>query len=159
MKTKLCFLLIVFASALAHAESGTVESVSGGTYQMTTNDFGDSKFTVLSTKLSGLILKSEVSFMKQGTTFVAECAGSSTTDSKGNKVDGTCLVTDSEGDKYKLFFTRSNVVGGSNPGQQNWVGLTGKYIGATAHCTYENKSQVLNSVVYGINPVKCVVTK
>ena len=38
-------------------------------------------------------------------------------------------------------------------------GLTGKYVGASGKCTYENKSQVMNGVVYGINPVKCNVTK
>jgi hypothetical protein len=159
MKKVFSLLLIAFFSAFAHAETGTVESISGGFYQLTTNDFGDSKYTVLVTKLAGTNLKSDVSFIKQGTSFVAECAGSSITDTKGNKVDGTCLVTDSDGDKYKLNFSRSNAIGGNNPGVQSWVGMTGKYVGATGNCTYENKSQVLNGVVYATNAVKCSVSK
>ena len=114
---------------------------------------------IFTVKLAGMVLKSDVSFMKQGKTFVAECAGSTTSDSQGNKVEGTCLVTDFEGDKYKLMFNRSNKLGAANPGVQNWVGMTGKYIGASAKCTYENNSQVLNGVVYAANPVKCSVTK
>ncbi|MFM7698298.1 MAG: hypothetical protein ACKO5X_06650 [Limnohabitans sp.] len=143
----------------ANAETGQVESISGGTYQITANDFGDTRNSVFTTKLAGVVLKSDVSFQKQGSTFIAECGGVSTTDSKGSRAEGTCLVTDSDGDKYKLSFLRANVIGGNNPGTQEWTGLTGKYVGASGKCTYENKSQVLNSVVYGINPVKCNVSK
>lgn len=159
MKKVFCLLLITFLSAFAHAETGTVETISGGPYQITTNDFGDSKHSVIALKLIGMTLKSEVSFIKQGTTFIAECVGNTNSDKNGNRAEGTCIFTDSDGDKYKLNFSRSNVIGGSNPGVQNWVGMTGKFVGATGTCTYENKSQLHNGVVYGINPVRCTVTK
>ena len=157
---KIAFFIFAFSSFCpAFAETGNIESLSQGTYQITTNDFGDSKYSVISTKLTGITLKSEVSFIKAGLLSVSECSGASVSDSKGSKVDGNCLVTDSDGHKYRVNFSRSNTIGGSNPGTQNWVGLTGKYVGVTATCTYENKSQVLNSVIYGSNLVKCNVTK
>lgn len=156
MKQIFILFLGVFFTLTANAESGMVESISGGPYQLTTNDFGDSKHTVFSIKLVGTTLKSDVSFIKVGSTFVAECAGSSASDSKGSKVEGTCLITDGEGDKYKLKFSRANSGSG---GVQTWEGMTGKYVGAKGECTYEHRPQAHNGTVYGINPSKCLVTK
>lgn len=156
MRQIFVLFLGVFFALTVRAESGTVESISGGPYQLTTNDFGDSKHTVFTIKLIGTTLKSDVSFIRAGSTFIAECAGSSASDSKGSKVEGTCLVTDADGDKYKLNFSRANSGGG---GIQTWVGMTGKYVGAKGDCTYEHRPQVHNGTVYGINPSKCAVTK
>lgn len=113
----------------------------------------------ISKKLMGTYLKSEVSFIKAGLTFVAECLGVSSSDGKTPKVEGTCLLIDADGDKYKLNFSRTNASGSSSSGIQNWIGMTGKYIGAKGSCNYENKSQIYNGAIYGINPVKCTVTK
>jgi hypothetical protein len=151
-----CFVLGIVA---AHAETGTVEKLDMGTYSITTNDFGNGKYTVITVKIPGVVSKSDISLFKPGSTIISECLGSSTSDSSGTKAEGTCLSTDADGDKYKVNFSRTNSTGGTNPGTQNWVGLTGKYVGMTASCTYENKSQVLNSVVYGFNNTKCNVTK
>jgi len=156
MRPIFILFLGMFFSQVAFAESGTVESISGGPYQVTTNDFGDSKHTVFTIKLVGTTLKSDVSFIKVGSTFIAECAGSSTADGRGSKVEGTCLVTDGEGDKYKLKFSRANSGTG---GVQNWEGMTGKYVGVKGDCTYEHRPQAHNGTVYGINPAKCLVTK
>ncbi len=156
MRQVVIFFFAICTTLTARAESGAVESISGGLYQVTTNDFGDSKYSVFTIKLIGTTLKSDVSFIKVGSTFIAECTGVSTTDSKGPKVEGTCLVTDADGDKYKLNFARNN---SSNGGVQNWVGLSGKFVGATGNCTYEHRPQVHNGAVYGINPSKCSVTK
>jgi hypothetical protein len=156
MRPIFILFLGMFFSQVAFAESGTVESISGGPYQVTTNDFGDSKHTVFTIKLVGTTLKSDVSFIKVGSTFIAECAGSSTADGRGSKVEGTCLVTDGEGDKYKLKFSRAKSGTG---GVQTWEGMTGKYVGAKGDCTYEHRPQAHNGTVYGINPAKCMVTK
>jgi hypothetical protein len=159
MKKIALLSLCCFFSFSAFAETGSLETISSGTYQITTNDFGDSKSSVIVTKLAGIVTKSDLSFIKAGALIVSECGGASTSDSKGSKVEGTCLSTDADGDKYKINFSRSNTIGGSNPGTQTWVGLTGKYVGMTATCTYENKSQVISAVVYGSNLNKCTVTK
>ena len=156
MRRVFIFFFAMFSALTAQAESGTVESISGGPYQITTNDFGDSKYSVFTIKLIGTTLKSDVSFIKAGSTFIAECSGVSTADSKGPKAEGTCLVTDADGDKYKLSFSRNN---SSNGGVQNWVGLSGKFVGASGNCTYEHRPQAHNGVVYGINPSKCSVKK
>jgi len=153
------FVVAMCVPLSASAESGYVESVSAGTYQITTNDFGDSRYTVITTKVAGITVKSDVSFMKVGGTSISECAASSIADSKGSKVEGTCLTTDSDGDKYKIILSRTNVIGGNNPGTQSWFGLTGKYVGMTGTCTYENRSQVLNGVIYGMNISKCNLTR
>lgn len=159
MKKILVCLVTTLGIFSAYAETGTIESLSTGTYVNTTNDFGSSKYTVITVKLAGVITKSEVSMFKSGSTSVSECLGSSTSDSTGSKVEGTCLSTDADGDKYKIVFTRTNSAGGTNPGTQSWVGLSGKYVGMTAACTYENKTQTQNATLYGYNSVKCKVTK
>ena len=100
MRHVFIFFFAMFSALTAQAESGNVESISGGPYQITTNDFGDSKYSVFTIKLIGTTLKSDVSFIKAGSTFIAECSGVSTADSKGPKAEGTCLVTDADGDKY-----------------------------------------------------------
>jgi len=159
MRQLFVLVFTLFTALTVRAESGSVESISAGFYQITTNDFGDSKYSVFTTKLMGSYLKSEVSFIKVGLTFVSECNGVSTTDGKVPKAEGTCLVVDADGDKFKLNFSRTNTSGSSSSGVQNWVGMTGKYVGVKGTCNYENKSQVYNGSVYGVNPVKCNVTK
>ena len=131
-----CFVLGIVA---AHAETGTVGKLDMGTYSITTNDFGNGKYTVITVKIPGVVSKSDISLFKPGSTIISECLGSSTSDSSGTKAEGTCLATDADGDKYKINFSRTNSTGCTNPGTQNWVGLTGKYVGMTASCTYENK--------------------
>ena len=159
MKKILIIALAVFTVMLAHAESGTTEAFATAPIHVVTNDFGDHKYTIINIKQGGIILKSDVSWVKAGSTFVAECIGVSTSDSKGSQLDGTCLNTDADGDKYKSTFSRTNNQGQMNPGTQIYTGLTGKYLGVTGTCTYENKSQTLNSVPYGFNTVKCDVSK
>jgi hypothetical protein len=159
MKKILIIALAVFTAMLAHAESGTTEAFATAPINMVTNDFGDHKYTIINIKQGGIILKSDLPWIKAGSTFVSECIGVSTSDNKGSQLDGTCLNTDSDGDKYKNTFSRTNNSGQMNPGTQIYTGLTGKYRGVTGTCTYENKAQILNSVVYGFNTVKCDVSK
>ena len=58
MRRVFIFFFAMFSALTAQAESGTVESISGGPYQITTNDFGDSKYSVFTIKLIGTTLKS-----------------------------------------------------------------------------------------------------
>ena len=47
-----CFVLGIVA---AHAETGTVEKLDMGTYSITTNDFGNGKYTVITVKIPGVV--------------------------------------------------------------------------------------------------------
>ena len=61
MRQVVIFFFAICTTLTVQAESGTVESISGGPYQVTTNDFGDSKYSVFTIKLIGTTLKSDVS--------------------------------------------------------------------------------------------------
>lgn len=71
-------------------------------------------------------------------------------------MEGSCLVTDGEGDKYKLKFSRANSGSG---GVQTWEGLTGAYVDVKGNCTCEYRPRTYDGMVHGINPAKCLVTK
>jgi hypothetical protein len=159
MRKILAIAITLFSFSFAFAESGVYEFLGSGPYTFTGNDLGKSKYSVLSVKLATMTLKSDVSFFKVGSTAVSECVGVLTSDSKGNGVDGTCLVTDTDGDKFGLHFQRANNTGQVNPGTETLEGISGKYVGMTGNCTYENKSQTLNGVFYGFNSSKCTVSK
>ena len=117
MKKIALLSLCCFFSFSAFAETGSLETISSGTYQITTNDFGDSKSSVIVTKLAGIVTKSDLSFIKTGALIVSECGGASTSDSKGSKVEGTCLSTDADGDKYKIKDRKSTRLNSSHSQQ------------------------------------------
>jgi len=77
MKKFIALTCFVLGMASVHAETGTVENLSMGTYSTTTNDFGNGKYTVITVKLAGVVLKSDISLFKPGSTIISECLGSS----------------------------------------------------------------------------------
>ncbi len=73
--------------------------------------------------------------------------------------NGTCLSTDSDGDKSRINF----VLGESTPqgfnGTTDVVGLTGKYENVKGTCTFVNIRQALNSTIHLSTMTKCSASK
>ena len=91
---------------LAFAESGTYEGISSGTLSVTTNDFGNNKYSITNTSYTSRILNSTVSFYKVGAISVMQCLGVATVENSKIEGSGTCLSTDSDGDKVRVNFVR-----------------------------------------------------
>ena len=144
---------------LACAESGTYESIAGGTVSTTTNDFGNNKYSITNTSYTGRILKSTVSFYKVGAINVVQCLGISTVENSKNEGSGTCLSTDSDGDKSRVNFVRTESTPQGFNGTLEIVGLTGKFEKVKGTCTYVVVRQVLNSTIHLSNQSKCSVSK
>ena len=144
---------------LACAESGTYESIAGGTVSTTTNDFGNNKYSITNTSYTGRILKSTVSFYKVGSINVSQCLGVATVENSKSANNGTCLSTDSDGDKSRLNFVRGESTPQGFNGTVEIVGLTGKYENVKGTCTYDLVRLVLNSTIHLSNHVKCSVSK
>lgn len=159
MKKILATAIACLSIASVYAESGTFEMQTSGIYNFTTNDFGDSKYTTMSIKITGSVMKSDVSFLKVAALIGADCLGVGIIDSKGTSFSGSCMSIDADGDKFRINFARSNAPGQVNPGTQELIGLTGKFVGMTGKCTYENKQIAVNGVIHAFNLQKCTVFK
>ena len=66
MKKLILTAFVACSMGLAYAESGTYESLSSGTVSVTTNDFGNNKYSITNTSYTSRILNSTVSFYKVG---------------------------------------------------------------------------------------------
>jgi len=64
MKKIILTAFVACTVGFAFAESGTYEGISSGTVSITTNDFGDNKYSINNTIYTHRILKSTVSFFK-----------------------------------------------------------------------------------------------
>ena len=159
MKKIILTAFVACTVGLAFAESGTYEGISGGTVSVTTNDFGDNKYSISNTSYTGRILKSTVSFYKVGSINVSQCLGVATVENSKSAGNGTCLSTDSDGDKSRLNFVRGESTPQGFNGTVEIVGLTGKYENVKGTCTYEAVRLVLNSTIHLSNHVKCSVSK
>ena len=144
---------------LAFAESGTYEGISGGTVSVTTNDFGDNKYSISNTSYTGRIVKSTVSYYKVGSINVTQCLGVATVENSKSAGNGTCLSTDSDGDKSRVNFVRGETTPQGFNGTLEIVGLTGKYENVKGTCTFVNIRQALNSTIHLSTITKCSVTK
>ena len=78
MKKIILTAFVACTVGLAFAESGTYEGISGGTVSVTTNDFGDNKYSISNTSYTGRIVKSTVSYFKVGSISVLQCLGVAT---------------------------------------------------------------------------------
>ena len=144
---------------LACAESGTYESIAGGTVSTTTNDFGNNKYSITNTSYTGRIIKSNVSFYKVGSINVTQCLGVATVENSKSAGNGTCLSTDSVGDKSRINFVRGETTPQGFNGTLEIVGLTGKFENVKGTCTFDVVRHVLNSTIHLSNHVKCSVSK
>ena len=62
MKKILTAIVCLISVTSAVAESGQFETVSGGIVTATTNDYGNSKYSITNVTYSTLVIKSNVSF-------------------------------------------------------------------------------------------------
>ena len=159
MKKIIFTAFVAYTVGLAFAESGTYESIAGGTTSVTTNDFGNNKYSISNTSYTGRIVKSTVSYYKVGSINVTQCLGIATVENSKSASNGTCLSTDSDGDKSRLNFVRGESTPQGFNGTVEIVGLTGKYEKVKGTCTYDLVRLVLNSTIHLSNHVKCSVSK
>ena len=73
--------------------------------------------------------------------------------------NGSCLSTDSDGDKSRLNFVRGESTPQGFNGTVEIVGLTGKFENVKGKCTYVVVRQVLNSTIHLSNQIKCSASK
>jgi len=158
MKKIILTVFVACTVGFAFAESGTYEGLSSGTTTVTTNDFGSNKYSISHTSYTGRILKSTVSYFKVGSISVLQCLGISTLENSKNASNGTCLSTDSDGDKTRVNFVRDEITPQGFNGTIEIVGLTGKYENVKGTCTYVAVRQVLNSTIHLSNQTKCSVS-
>ena len=159
MKKIILTAFVACTVGLAFAESGTYESMAGGITSVTTNDFGNNKYSISHTSYTGRILKSTVSYFKVGSISVVQCLGVATVENSKSVSNGTCLSTDSDGDKSRVNFVRNEITPQGFNGTLEIVGLTGKYENVKGTCTYDLVRLVLNSTIHLSNHVKCSVSK
>ena len=159
MKKLILTVIAACSVGLAFAESGTYESIAGGTVSTTTNDFGNNKYSITNTSYTGRIVKSTVSYYKVGSINVTQCLGVATVENSKSVSNGTCLSTDSEGDKSRINFVRGETTPQGFNGTLEIVGLTGKFENVKGTCTFDVVRHVLNSTIHLSNHVKCSVSK
>ena len=159
MKKLILTVIAAFSVGLAFAESGTYEGISSGTLSVTTNDFGNNKYSITNTSYTSRILNSTVSFYKVGAISVMQCLGVATVENSKNEGSGTCLSTDSDGDKSRVNFVRTESTPQGFNGTLEIVGLTGKFENVKGTCTFDVVRHVLNSTIHLSNHVKCSVSK
>ncbi len=159
MKKIILTAFVACTVGLAFAESGTYEGISSGTVSNTTNDFGDNKYSITNAIYTSRILKSTVSFYKVGAISVMQCLGVTTVENSKSANNGTCLSTDSDGDKVRVNFVRGESTPQGFNGTTEVVGLTGKYENVKGTCTFVNVRQTLNSTIHLSTMTKCSASK
>ena len=159
MKKIILTVIAACSVGLAFAESGTYEGLSSGTTSVTTNDFGNNKYSISNAIYTSRILNSTVSYFKVGAISVLQCLGVSTVENSKSANNGTCLSTDSDGDKLRVNFVRGESTPQGFNGTTEVVGLTGKFENVKGTCTFANVRQTLNSTIHLSTITKCSVTK
>ena len=159
MKKIILTVFVACTVGLAYAESGTYEGLSSGTTSVTTNDFGNNKYSISNAIYTSRILNSTVSYFKVGAISVLQCLGVSTVENSKSANNGTCLSTDSDGDKLRVNFVRGESTPQGFNGTTEVVGLTGKFENVKGTCTFANVRQTLNSTIHLSTITKCPVTK
>ena len=159
MKKIILTVFVACTVGLAYAESGTYEGLSSGTTSVTTNDFGNNKYSISNAIYTSRILNSTVSYFKVGAISVLQCLGVSTVENSKSANNGTCLSTDSDGDKLRVNFVRGESTPQGFNGTTEVFGLTGKFENVKGTCTFANVRQTLNSTIHLSTITKCSVTK
>ena len=159
MKKIILTAFVACTVGLAFAESGTFESISGGTVSNITNDFGNNKYTINNASYTSRMVYSTVSFYKVGAISVVQCLGISTVENSKSEGNGTCLNTDSDGDKWRSNYVRGELTPQGFNGTTEIVGLTGKYENVKGTCTYVAVRHIFNGTIHISNQTKCSVSK
>ena len=159
MKKIILTAFVACTLGFAFAESGQFETVSAGTVTVATNDFGNSKYSITNTTYTSSVINSNVSFFKVGAISVLQCLGVATVENSKSANNGTCLSTDSDGDKVRVNFVRGETTPQGFNGTTKIVGLTGKYENVKGTCTFINVRQTLNSTIHLSTITKCSVSK
>ena len=157
MKKIILTALVACTVGLACAESGTYEIVSGGIASITTNDFGDSKYSITNSSYTSSVINSTVSFYKVGAISAVQCLGIITVENSKTSGNGTCSSTDSDGDKVRLNYVRGDSTPQSVTGTAEMIGLTGKYANAKGSCTFDQRRLVKDGVIHITSLLKCRV--
>ena len=150
----------VLGTPLVYAESGNVQTLSGGIFSNALSlDYGNAKSSTSQVRGAGKILQSDVSFFPVGRVSSFECIGTTSSDAQNQSGTSQCLVIDSDGDKLRQNFVRTEVTQTRIKGTVELLGLTGKYSGATGTGTYELQVIQGNGVTYLSNLVQMKVSK
>jgi len=159
MKKILTAIVCLISVASAVAESGQFEAVSGGVVTTTTNDYGNSKYSITNVTYSTLVIKSNVSFLPVGAMGVSQCLGTVTVENSNASGGGSCLASDTDGDKWRLNYVRGNSTPQLLTGTAEFIGLTGKLANVKGPCNYEQKRLVKDGLVHVTSLLKCSVSK
>jgi hypothetical protein len=159
MKNILTAVVCLISVASAVAESGQFETVSGGIVTATTNDYGNSKYSITNVTYSTLVIKSNVSFLTVGDISVSQCLGTITIENSNASGGGSCLATNADGDKWRLNYVRVDGTPQSVTGTAEFIGLTGKFANVKGPCNYEQKRLVKDGAVHVTTLLKCSVSK
>ena len=157
MKKIILTVIAACSVGLACAESGTYETVSAGIASITTNDFGDSKYSITNTSYTSRVINSTVSFYKVGAISVSQCLGIITVENSKTSGNGACLSSDSDGDKLRLNYVRGDSTPQSVTGTAEMIGLTGKYVNAKGSCTFDQRRLIKDGVIHLTTLLKCSV--
>ena len=160
MKKLILTAFVACSVGLACAESGNVETVSHGIISNSlTLDYGNSKSSTAQTRGAAKVMQSDVSFFPLGRVTSFECFGVNSSDGTNQSGTSQCLITDSDGDKLRQNFVRTEATPKLVKGTVDGVGLTGKYLGMTGIGTYELQLIQNNGYTYSSTVVKMKVTK
>ncbi len=159
MKKILTAIVCLISVASAVAESGQFESTSGGIVTTTTNDYGNSKYSITNVIYSNRVINSNVSFLPVGTMSVSQCLGIVTVENSVISGSGACMASDTDGDKWRLNYVRGDSTPQSVTGTADFIGLSGKFANAKGPCTYDQKRLVKDGVVHVTTLLKCSVSK
>ena len=100
-----------------------------------------------------------MSYYKVGSINVTQCLGVATVENSKSVSNGTCLSTDSDGDKLRVNFVRGESTPQGFNGTTEVFGLTGKYENVKGTCTFVNVRQTLNSTIHLSTMTKCSASK
>jgi len=139
MKKILTAIVCLISVVSAVAESGQFEAVSGGIVTATTNDYGNSKYSITNVTYSTLIIKSNVSFLPVGAMGVSQCLGTVTVENSNASGGGSCFASDTDGDQWRLNYVRVDGTPQSVTGTAEMIGLTGKFVNVKGPATMNKK--------------------
>jgi len=152
--------IAVLGTSSVYAETGNVQLLSGGIFMNTLSlDYGNGKSSTSQARGVGKVLQSDVSFFQLGRISSFECIATSSSDTNNQSGTSQCLVIDSDGDKLRQNFVRTEITPKLVKGTVELIGLTGKYSGATGTGTYEAQFLQGNGVTYVSNLVQMKVSK
>lgn len=150
----------VLGVSSVYAETGNVQTLSHGVFSnLALLDYGNAKSSTSSIRGASKVMQSDVSFYGVGMMSSFECIGTYSSDANNQSGTSQCLVIDSDGDKLRQNFVRTEVTPKLIKGSVELIGLTGKFSGATGTGTYELQVMQGNGVTYLSNLVQMKVSK